>query len=139
MVITKSFSSIQPFRSLVIGDFMLDAYTTGKVKRISPEAPVPVLEVVKQESRPGGAGNVVLNLTTLGAHVIAVGRVGDDERGVDLKKRLQNEGVDISGLFTEPHYQTPVKNRLIADSQQLLRVDFENITTIDPSLEIQIL
>ena len=70
-----TFSSFRPFQALVLGDFMLDTYTTGRVKRISPEAPVPVMEVLRQESRPGGAGNVVLNLAALGARVFAVGRV----------------------------------------------------------------
>lgn len=82
--------SIRPFRALVVGDFMLDTYTSGKVKRISPEAPVPVLEVLKQESRPGGAGNVVLNLTTVGARVFAVGRIGADGEGEELKEKAPN-------------------------------------------------
>ncbi|MDE3045168.1 MAG: HldE protein [Verrucomicrobiota bacterium] len=125
--------SIRPFRALVLGDFLLDSYTSGRVKRISPEAPVPVLEVLKQESRPGGAGNVVLNLTTLGAHVFAVGRIGADHEGEELKQRLQV--ADGSGLIIEPLYRTPVKNRLIADSQQLLRVDFETISPLPHSLE----
>src|SRR5271163_5342254 len=92
-----TFSHFQPFRALVLGDFMLDTYTTGRVKRISPEAPVPVMEVLKQESRPGGAGNVVLNLTTLGATVFAVGRIGDDYEGAELKRRL--DSADTSALL----------------------------------------
>ncbi len=135
--LAKTFRHFQPFNALVLGDFMLDTYTTGRVKRISPEAPVPVMEVIRQESRPGGAGNVVLNLTTLGAKVFAVGRIGSDGEGAELKKRLHQ--ADTSALLVEPNYKTPVKNRLIADSQQILRVDFETITPLLPELEDQII
>lgn len=118
---------------------MLDTYTTGRVKRISPEAPVAVMEVVKQESRPGGAGNTVLNIAGLGATVKAVGRVGDDAEGEELKKRLKSDGVDLSGMIVETNYKTPVKNRLIADSQQILRVDFETITPLKSKCEQEII
>ena len=131
--LTKSFSSIKPFTALVLGDFLLDTYTTGRVKRISPEAPVPVMEVLKQESRPGGAGNVVLNLVTLGAKVQAIGRVGNDEAGRELQKLLGQT------LLLEEGYKTPLKNRLISDSQQLLRVDFETRSPIHPNLEEQVI
>lgn len=131
--LAKTFSHFRPFKVLVLGDFMLDTYTTGRVKRISPEAPVPVMEVLKQESRPGGAGNVVLNLTTLGATVYAVGRIGNDAEGIELKKCLFQ--ADTHSLLVEPNYKTPVKNRLIADSQQLIRVDFETITPLKLELE----
>lgn len=114
---------------------MLDAYTTGRVKRISPEAPVPVMEVLKQESRPGGAGNAVLNLVALGGSVVAMGRIGSDAQGLELKEGLAKSGVDVQGLLIEPGYRTPVKNRLIADSQQLLRVDFETIEPLCADVE----
>ena len=120
---------------LVIGDIMLDEYIWGKVDRISPEAPVPVMEVRSQQSRPGGAGNVVLNLTALGGQVIAMGRLGADAQGKELQECLSLEGVDQKDLTIEPGYRTPVKNRLIADSQQLLRVDLETITPLIPALE----
>ncbi len=137
--LSGTFSRLKPFRILVLGDFMLDTYTTGRVKRISPEAPVPVMEVTSQESRPGGAGNVVLNLTSLGGQVIAVGRVGPDSHGRELKESLSLDGVDHSALLIEPGYQTPVKNRLIADSQQLLRVDLERITPLIAELEEEVI
>src|SRR5258708_38588795 len=92
-------SRFSPVTVLVIGDFMLDTYTTGKVKRISPEAPVSVLHVQKEESLPGGAGNVALNLSALGARVIAVGRVGYDIAGEQLRDSLEKEGMDIECLF----------------------------------------
>lgn len=130
--LTGAFNRFRPFRALVVGDFMLDTYTTGRVKRISPEAPVQVLEVMKQESRPGGAGNAVLNLLALGGAVLAVGRLGADTEGQELQETLLQAGADVQGLFFEKGYRTPVKNRLIADSQQLLRVDLETIAKIDP-------
>ncbi len=135
--LARTFSHFQPFRALVLGDFLLDTYTTGTVKRISPEAPVPIMEVTKQESRPGGAGNVVLNLASLGATVWAVGRIGPDAAGTELKKQLQC--AQTSTLFAEPHYQTPVKNRLIAHSQQLLRIDFETIVSLSSELEEKVI
>ncbi len=135
--LARTFNHFQPFRVLVLGDFLFDTYTTGKVKRISPEAPVPVMEVLKQESRPGGAGNVVLNLVALGASVVAVGRIGSDREGTELKQLLQC--ADTSALFIESGYRTPVKNRLIADSQQLIRVDFETIASLTLDLEEKVI
>lgn len=135
--LTKTLSHLQPFKALVLGDFLLDMYTTGKVRRISPEAPVPVMEVLKQESRPGGAGNVVLNLAALGATVFAVGRIGDEPFGAELKQLLRR--IDTNSLLVELNYRTPVKNRFIADSQQLIRVDFETTSPLHPDLEKKIL
>ncbi len=132
-------SRFSPVRVLVIGDFMLDTYTTGKVKRISPEAPVSVLHVQKEESRPGGAGNVVLNLVSLGAKVVAVGRIGYDLAGEELRDSLEREGVDIENLILQKGYKTPVKNRLIADAQQILRVDFEAVSQLSEQMEQEIL
>lgn len=128
-----------PVRVLVIGDFMLDTYTTGKVKRISPEAPVSVLHVQKEESRPGGAGNVALNLISLGADVVAVGRIGDDIAGNELSEALEQEGANIKNLVQQKKYKTPVKNRLIADAQQILRVDFETIQPLPEELEKEVI
>lgn len=132
-------SRLGPVRVLVIGDFMLDAYTNGKIHRISPEAPVSVLHVHSEESRPGGAGNVVLNLSSLGAEISVVGRVGRDWGGEEIRSSLESEGVDIRGLFFQNRYKTPVKNRFIADSQQVLRVDFETISSITEQLEHEII
>ena len=137
--LAKTLSHFQPISALVIGDFMLDTYTTGRVKRISPEAPVPVMEVLRQDSRPGGAGNVVLNLIALGAKVIVMGRIGEDHEGDLLKQSLSREGVSLAGLLVEKQYRTPVKNRLIADSQQLLRVDLETITPIQHDFEKKVM
>lgn len=125
----------RPIKVAVVGDFMFDMYTTGTVKRVSPEAPVTVLNVKKEEGLPGGAGNVVLNLISLGAHVTAIGRVGKDEAGAKITTALESEEVNIEALIQEPYFKTPVKNRFIADSQQILRVDFENITQVSEEIE----
>lgn len=132
-------SRLGPVKVLVIGDFMLDAYTTGKIFRISPEAPVSVLHAHSEESRPGGAGNVVLNLCALGAKVIVAGRVGRDYAGEEIRSSLESQGVDVRGLLFQKRYKTPVKNRFIADSQQLLRVDFESITPLPEELEQELI
>lgn len=132
-------SRLGPVKVLVIGDFMLDAYTNGKIQRISPEAPVSVLHVHSEESRPGGAGNVVFNLASLGAQVSVIGRVGRDYAGEEIRSSLENEGIDVRGLVAQKRYKTPVKNRFIADSQQVLRVDFEKISPLPDDLEHEVI
>ncbi len=136
--LSRIFSRLSPVRVGVIGDFMYDTYTTGKVRRISPEAPVSILHVLKEEGRPGGAGNVALNLISLGAQVVAIGRVGPDIAGESIVKALASEGVDVDGIIIQTPYQTPVKNRLIADAQQVLRVDFEAISPIPEHVEQEV-
>ena len=121
-------SLIEKFSSLhvlVIGDLMVDAYTWGKVNRISPEAPVPVVNVIKRESRLGGAGNVVLNIASLGAKPYVCSVIGDDSTGETLQGILQAAGLSTSGIITEKGRPTTVKERVIAGSQQLIRVDSE--------------
>ncbi len=126
--LTGTFSKLRGAKVLVIGDIILDSYTIGKAKRISPEAPVAVLEVLRVEHLAGGAGNVALNLSSLSAEVTLVGRTGEDDAGNRLKKSLNDEGISTIGLFSEKNYQTPVKNRIIADNQQIVRVDHEQIS-----------
>lgn len=132
------FSRLSSVRVMVIGDLMYDTYTTGKVKRISPEAPVSVLHVQKEESLPGGAGNVALNLVSLGAQVTTIGRVGRDLAGGNILKALENEGIRTEGMIVQEGYKTPVKNRFIADAQQVLRVDFETVQPLPESIEQQV-
>ncbi|WP_456456314.1 D-glycero-beta-D-manno-heptose-7-phosphate kinase [Thermovibrio sp.] len=112
-------------RILVIGDFMLDEYVEGKVERISPEAPVPVVDAKETKARPGGAANVVANILSLGAKATALGVIGNDKEGEILKTLLKDLGADIGGLFVEPSRPTTRKTRIIAGSQQLLRIDWE--------------
>ncbi|NGX28702.1 MAG: Bifunctional protein HldE, partial [Candidatus Anoxychlamydiales bacterium] len=137
--LTNTFSKLQNIKTLVIGDFMLDRYTYGNVNRISPEAPVSILKVRNEEMKLGGAGNVVLNLLSLGASVIAIGRIGDDNAGDTVIKLLNDHGCISNNLFIQKNYQTPVKNRLIAESQQVLRVDFEKEEPLSTILENKII
>jgi len=116
---------------LVLGDFMLDEYVKGKVERISPEAPVPVVEARGISHKPGGAGNVTLNLSALGAKPFAFGVIGRDEAGRKLKAMLEQAGVDASMLLVQENRPTTRKMRIIAGAQQLLRVDWENTDYID--------
>ncbi len=110
---------------LVVGDAMLDRYWFGAVDRISPEAPVPVVRVNREEERLGGAANVALNVKTLGTQATLLTVVGDDEPARKLRKLLEQQGVTAL-LGNDPQLYTIVKLRVIGRSQQLLRVDFEN-------------
>lgn len=128
-------SRLNPAKILVIGDMLVDSYTHGKARRISPEAPVAVVNVLRDEHRPGGAGNVILNLVSLGAEVIAIGRVGNDWAGQTLKGALQHENVDVRMVVAQEGYFTPVKNRIMADNQQIVRIDHEQMIALNESLE----
>jgi len=112
-------------RVLVVGDAMLDRYWFGSVDRVSPEAPVPVVRVTREEIRLGGAANVAMNVKTMGAACTLLTVVGDDDAGRSLKQLLQLEGIRAV-LGTDAQLQTVVKLRVIGRSQQLLRIDFEN-------------
>ena len=114
----------QHARLLVIGDVMLDRYWHGSASRVSPEAPVPVVQVTNREDRPGGAGNVALNIAALGSAVRLVGVVGDDETGLELLSRLKAAGVYCDFLQSEGK-PTITKLRIISQHQQLIRLDFE--------------
>jgi rfaE bifunctional protein kinase chain/domain len=112
-------------RVLVVGDAMLDRYWHGTVERISPEAPVPVVKVTREEERIGAAANVAYNVSTLGAQASFLGVVGDDEAGQKLETLLRETGIRAH-LKRDPGLRTTVKLRVIGRQQQLLRMDFEN-------------
>jgi rfaE bifunctional protein kinase chain/domain len=112
-------------RVLVVGDAMLDRYWHGAVERISPEAPVPVVKVSREEERIGAAANVAYNVSTLGAQASFLGVVGDDEAGHKLESLLQETGIRTH-LKRDAGLRTTVKLRVIGRQQQLLRMDFEN-------------
>ncbi len=124
---------IRAFRKkkiLVIGDVILDHYIWGKVNRISPEAPVPVVEVTRESFLLGGAANVAHNIVSLGAQASVIGIIGEDIAGEAVKSILDQKGVDCSGLFLE-NRPTTVKTRVIAHNQQVVRFDREDSKYVD--------
>ncbi|MFZ9264140.1 MAG: bifunctional heptose 7-phosphate kinase/heptose 1-phosphate adenyltransferase, partial [Polynucleobacter sp.] len=127
MDIRLTAENIQQFRQarlLVVGDVMLDRYWFGDTERISPEAPVPVVLVSKDDERLGGAANVARNAASIGAKISILGVVGDDEPGRRVEELLQAQGVK-SHLQRDPSLPTTVKLRVVARQQQLIRLDFE--------------
>jgi len=118
-------------RVLVVGDVMLDRYWFGEVERISPEAPVPVVRVVKREDRLGGAANVARNIVALGAKATLVGLVGQDEAAQRMHELLTQAGIEAH-LIADSAHPTTLKMRVLGKQQQLLRIDFEEKPT--PSL-----
>lgn len=118
-------------RVLVVGDVIMDRYVFGEVKRISPEAPIPVLNVDQAEQRLGGAGNVAANLRAMGAAVSIASVVGSDSWGRDLRSLLEEAGVDVTGLVTDEARPTVRKSRLMSGVQQILRVDWEESAAVE--------
>jgi len=131
----KIISNFSKKTVLVLGDLMMDKYIWGDVSRISPEAPVPVVEVRKDTRCLGGAGNVSHNLESLGATPLQVGVVGKDEEGEWIKNRLPEN----KGIFVDERRPTIVKTRIIAHHQQVVRVDLEQKSSIPAKIENQIL
>jgi len=122
-------------RVLVIGDVMADHYVWGKVERISPEAPIPVVHVVREEVKLGGAANVACNIAALGGKVTLAGIVGADAMGDTLRTLLRNQGIDPSGLVKDAERPTIQKTRIMAQHQQVVRVDRE--LNVHLSLSVQ--
>ncbi|MCB0331840.1 MAG: hypothetical protein KDD55_00005, partial [Bdellovibrionales bacterium] len=112
---------------LVIGDLILDQYIWGKVDRISPEAPVPIVHVRRTEDRLGGAGNAVRNLRSLGARVELCGILGDDDEGRRLLNLFLESGIGHDSVFVDSSQPTSLKTRVIAHSQQVVRIDREDL------------
>ncbi|HEY3217277.1 MAG TPA: D-glycero-beta-D-manno-heptose-7-phosphate kinase [Candidatus Eisenbacteria bacterium] len=121
-------------RILVLGDLMLDRYLWGRVDRISPEAPVPVVEIERESFTLGGAGNVAANLRSLGAEAILAGVVGADPEGDRLVEALNECGVDTGLVARDPDRPTTVKTRIIAHSQQVVRADRESRADLNGNL-----
>src|SRR5262245_4351863 len=119
---------------LVVGDVMLDRYVYGSVDRISPEAPVPILTVERELAAAGGAGNVVRNLTALGAAVAFISVVGDDQAGSDLTGLIGGQPNVEPWLLVQGGRTTTLKTRMLAAGQQLLRADREETSPIQPRL-----
>ncbi|MCB0283113.1 MAG: D-glycero-beta-D-manno-heptose-7-phosphate kinase [Calditrichae bacterium] len=116
---------------LIVGDIMIDEYLSGKVHRISPEAPVPIVEISEEILRFGGAANVALNVKTLGCEPILIGLIGKDRMAENLDILLQNEDMETAGLVQSDIRPTTVKTRIIGDNQHIARVDKEILTYAD--------
>ena len=110
---------------MVIGDVMIDAYMWGKVNRISPEAPVPIVAVDRLENRLGGAANVSLNVQALGAIPLTYAVIGDDEKGNLLRQLFKEQSLSDKGIIQSPDRKTTVKTRVLSGGNQILRVDEE--------------
>ncbi len=119
------FEAFNHLNVLIIGDIMIDAYLVGSVDRISPEAPVPVVNVKSNVERLGGAANVALNIQSLGATPLLISVVGEDQAGNNLMNLLEQSNLSSSGIIVESNRPTTVKTRVISGSQQLLRIDQE--------------
>jgi len=120
--------AISRARVLVVGDIMLDRYWFGEVERISPEAPVPVVRVVKREDRLGGAANVARNIVALGGNATLAGLIGEDEAAISVHHLLSDAGIEAH-MITDVAHPTTLKMRVLGRQQQLLRIDFEEKPT----------
>lgn len=133
----KTFESFADFNVLIIGDVMVDAYVWGKVERISPEAPVPILSCVERENRLGGAANVALNIKSMGANPILCSVIGDDEKGKDFLKLLTKIQEEQYGIVSSKHRRTTVKTRFISNNQHLIRIDEEDTHELADKIELE--
>lgn len=126
-------------RVVVVGDLMLDVYLAGEVRRISPEAPVPVVEVADNSARPGGAANTALNLAALGAEPLLLGVVGADYEGERLLSLLSAARIETRFVVRDELRPTTSKTRIVARSQQIVRIDREIRTPVSPAIEAELL
>jgi len=122
-------------RVAVIGDLMLDRYFWGKVARISPEAPVPIVEVDEESTRLGGAANVANNIASLGGVPLMIGVVGNDSSADALRKLVQSKGFPIDGIIVDPSRPTTIKTRVIAHNQHVVRIDHEEKRDLSADME----
>ncbi len=128
----------QRARILIVGDLILDQYIWGEVNRISPEAPIPIVEVIRESFTLGGAANVAHNVRALGAEAEVCGIVGEDGYGRMVLDILEEKGIRIHGVVRDPARPTTLKTRIVAHTQQVVRVDREDTTEPDASLLEQI-
>lgn len=124
--ILKTIDRFPKTKILVIGDIIVDRFVWGKVSRISPEAPVPVVEVSRETIIPGGSGNVAHNIAALKGQVFLCGAIGDDLVGGQISEQIRDLGVDTGGVFVDALIPTIQKTRIIANIQQVVRIDQEN-------------
>ena len=136
---TNIFEKFNSLNVLIIGDVMIDSYIWGKVERISPEAPVPVVRVTKKENRLGGAANVALNIQALGAFPYICAVIGDDSDGENFLSLLKAQGLSEEGLIKIKTRPTTVKTRIIAHNKQIARVDAETERNLSSSNTVLVL
>ncbi len=136
--LVKLFEEFKNIRAGVIGDVMLDTYLWGHVERISPEAPVPVVSLDKREYRIGGAGNVAINLASLGAEVSVFSVIGQDDEGNILKELLEKKGIHTGDISRSETRITTNKARIISRNQQMMRLDSETTRDLSPEDEDRI-
>jgi rfaE bifunctional protein kinase chain/domain len=127
------FKAFDQARVLVVGDSMIDAYLWGRVERISPEAPVPVVSVTRKESRPGGAANVAINVRAMGATPYLCTVIGDDSGGNAFIRLMKKLRMPVDGVYRSKKRETSVKTRVIGNNHQLLRVDEESVEDLSAS------
>ncbi len=137
--LARAAASLSGHRVLVVGDVILDRYVIGSVERISPEAPVPVVRWLEEESRAGGAANVVHNLAALGARPAIVAAIGDDPAGESLAALMDGWGADRSGLIRVPGRPTAEKTRVLARHQQVVRLDREDDSPVPEPVAAEVL
>ncbi len=128
-------SKWQGKKVLVVGDLMLDEYIIGVAERISPEAPVPVILCERRTYGAGGAANTALNLISLGAQVVVCGVIGNDWAGEKLRQILSENGAEVTGVLIDHNRPTTVKTRIVAQTQQVARVDVESRALLNGSME----
>ena len=137
--IKKILKEFKKLKIGVVGDYMIDEYIIGQVNRISPEAPVPIVNVKKERYSLGGASNVARNIAELGAKAICFGIVGEDLNGKKMLETLKKMQVETSGIIQDNSRPTTVKTRIIGGNQQLLRLDWENLNHISIDIEKEII
>lgn len=134
-VIEQLFESFNELNVLIIGDVMIDAYIWGKVDRISPEAPVPIVAVESKESRLGGAANVALNIQAMGATPILCSVIGDDDDGKEFIRLLDQNNQTAKGILSSANRRTTKKTRIIGNNHQMLRIDGEDLHELNQEEE----
>lgn len=133
--VNQIFEKFREMRAIVIGDAMIDSYSWGKVERLSPEAPVPIVTITTHENRLGGAANVALNLQTLGANPVLFSVIGDDEKGRIFEELLDKREISRKGVFIDSSRKTTIKTRIISNGKHVVRVDEESDDYISPEIE----
>lgn len=139
MKLETLFHSFSTKKILVVGDVMMDRYIKGSVHRISPEAPVPIVNFTKEENRLGGAANVALNLVALGAKTYIASVIGNEKEGMDMIQLFDQQQIDCQALIKSSNRITTVKTRVLGNNQQLLRIDTEQTHPINSEEENQLI